>query len=45
MNMSELTKSVASSTGATETATWIEARRSDGQDVDRAACVAATKRR
>lgn len=31
--------------GATETATWIEARRSDGQDVDRAACVAATKRR
>lgn len=31
--------------GATETATWVEARRSDGQDVDRAACIAAMKRR
>ena len=31
--------------GAPETATWVDARRSDGQDVDRAACVAAMKKR
>lgn len=31
--------------GATETATWVDARRSDGRDVDRAACIAAMKRR
>lgn len=31
--------------GATETATWVEARRSDGQDVDRASCIAAMKQR
>lgn len=31
--------------GAEETATWVEARRSDGRDVDRAACVSAMRRR
>ncbi|GGD60493.1 hypothetical protein [Croceicoccus mobilis] len=31
--------------GADETASWVEARRSDGRDVDRAACVAAMRRR
>ncbi|WP_230279521.1 MULTISPECIES: hypothetical protein [unclassified Croceicoccus] len=31
--------------GAKETATWIDARRSDGQDVDRAACVSAMRQR
>ena len=31
--------------GAPEIATWIDARRSDGQDVDRAACVAAMRKR
>lgn len=30
--------------GARETATWVEARRTDGRDVDRAACVAALRR-
>lgn len=32
--------------GRTETATWVEARRAtDGRDVDRAACIAALRRR
>ena len=31
--------------GAPETAAWIDARRSDGQDVDRAACIAAMRGR
>lgn len=32
------------SPGIAESATWVEARRSDGRDVDRAACVAALRR-
>lgn len=32
------------SPGAGETATWVEARRTDGRDVDRAACVKALRR-